>query len=100
MPKDFIYETSVTVGHEDGIMLVDTTVAGVASQLVRCVFIETTRPDSKPYRRFRGLPEQIRFLKPKSQRQITLRGAAKKAVEMASGGTSQAEISTISQEQG
>ena len=82
MPKDYMYETAITIDHEAGIMLVDTTVAGVASQLLRAGFTETTKANSRPYRRFRGAADQLRFRKPKGQR--TVRGASKMSVESAS----------------
>ncbi len=76
MPRTYIYETAITIDHEADVMLVDTTVARIAGQLLRVGFQETTEPDARPFRRFRGLPEQIRFLKPKAQRRVVLRGAA------------------------
>ena len=75
MPRDFIYETAITIDHEDDVMLVDTTQAGIASALLRCGFTETTKPTSRPYRRFRGLADQIRFRLPKGLRPV--KGAAK-----------------------
>ena len=77
MPKEFIYETAVTIDHEEGCMLVDTTVTAMATQLARCGFQEVTRPKSRPYRRFRGLADQLRFRKPKTERVKSLRGLAK-----------------------
>ena len=81
MPKDFNYETAITIDHEAGVMLVDTTVQGVASQLLRAGFTETTKANSRPYRRLRGAADQLRFRKPKSERAKTLRGVAKTLVE-------------------
>ena len=72
MPKDFIYETAITIDHEDGLMLVGATMAGVANRLLQAGFIEATKPSSKPYRRFQGEADQVRFRKPKGAR--TLRG--------------------------
>lgn len=71
MPKDFLYETAITIDHEDGIMRVDTTVTSVATSLQRAGFIEKTKPNSKPYRRFIGQADQIRFRKAKGQRKTT-----------------------------
>ncbi|HEX7549738.1 MAG TPA: hypothetical protein VF579_04120 [Candidatus Methylomirabilis sp.] len=76
---DFSYETAITIDHEAGIMRVDTTLVGMATALLRAGFTETTDPRSRPYRRFRGAADQVRFRKPKAQR--TLRGAARAAVE-------------------
>ncbi len=59
MPKDFVYETAITVDHEAGVMLVDTTVAGVVSQLLRAGFTEIGDGRSRPYRRFRGAADQL-----------------------------------------
>lgn len=98
MPKDFIYETAITIDHEAHVMLVDTTQAGIASQLLRCGFQETTRPSSRPYRRFRGQADQIRFRRPKTQRALTLRGRAKRLAETLPGGRNPAQISTIAGE--
>jgi hypothetical protein len=79
MPRDFSYETAITIDHETGIMRADTTVQGVASQLLRAGFTETTDPRSRPYRRFRGAADQLRFRKPKGQRK--LRGVARRRLE-------------------
>ena len=75
MPRDFLYETAITIDHEDDLMLVDTTQAGIASALLRCGFTETTKLNSRPYRRFRGFADQIRFRQPKGLRPV--KGAAK-----------------------
>jgi len=75
MPRTFIYETPITIDHEDGVMLVDTSVTGVASQLLRAGFMEVTEGRSRPYRRFRGGADQLRFRRPKGQR--VLRGAVR-----------------------
>jgi hypothetical protein len=84
MPKDFIYETSCTLDHETGELRVDTTREGIAAQLRRMKFREVTRPDSKPYRRFIGEADQIRFRKPKADR--PLRGFARKDAPKSDGG--------------
>lgn len=84
MPRNFIYETAITIDHEDDVMLVDTTVASMATQLRRCGFIETTKASSHPYRRFRGNADQFRFRKPKGQRSVG--GAAKQRMENARSG--------------
>lgn len=68
MPQAYIYETAVTVDHETGVMLVDTTVARVATALLKAGFTEITQPGSRPYRRFRGDADQIRFRGPKGDR--------------------------------
>ena len=75
MPRTFIYETAITIDHEDGVMLVDTSVTGVASQLLRAGFAEVTEGRSHPYRRFRGAADQLRFRRPKGQR--VFRGAVR-----------------------
>jgi hypothetical protein len=79
MPRAFIYETAITIDHETGVMLVDTSVNGVASQLLRAGFAEVTDSRARPYRRFRGAADQLRFRKPKGQR--SLRGAARVRLE-------------------
>jgi len=81
MPKDYSYETAITIDHEAGVMLVDTTVAGVATALLRAGFAETTKANSRPYRRFRGAADQLRFRKPKAERVKTLRGVARTLAE-------------------
>ncbi len=68
MPKLFFYETAITINHEDNEMLVDTTQTGIARQLLRCGFVETTKPSARIYRRFQGQADQIRFRKLKGQR--------------------------------
>jgi hypothetical protein len=75
MPQAYVYETAITIDHETGVMLVDTSVTGVASQLLRAGFAEVTEGRSRPYRRFRGAADQFRFRRPKGQR--ALRGAAR-----------------------
>lgn len=75
MPRAYIYETAITIDHEAGVMLVDTSVAGIASQLLRAGFTEIGDERSRPYRRFRGDADQLRFRKPKGQRAV--RGAAR-----------------------
>lgn len=72
MPRCYLFETAITIDHEEDLMLVDTTVRGVASQLLRAGFTETTTPAAWPYRRFQGQADQLRFRRPKGQR--TLRG--------------------------
>ena len=52
MPLSYIYETAITIDHEDGVMLVDTSVNSVASQLLRAGFTEITDGRARPYRRF------------------------------------------------
>ena len=89
MPKDYIYETAITIDHETGVMLVDTTVNGVASQLLRAGFAEVTDGRARPYRRFRGAADQFRFRKPKGQR--SLRGAARVRLESLSESVQAAE---------
>jgi hypothetical protein len=74
MPKEFIYETAITIDHELDELRLDTTVTSIANAAKRAGFTETTRDDSKPYRRFSGRADQVRFRKPKGQRPI--RGAA------------------------
>ena len=78
MPRDFFYETAITIEHEDGTCRVDTTVRGIASMLVRARFDEVTKPTSAPYRRFVGKADQVRFRRPKGQR-ITAKAAASRA---------------------
>lgn len=68
MPQHYIFETAITIDHETGEMRVDTTREGVASYLRRMQFREVTKESSKPYRRFIGEADQIRFRKPKAQR--------------------------------
>lgn len=68
MPRDFLRETLVVIDHKAGVMVVDTTRRGVASQLRRAGFQETTPGDTRPYRRFQGAADQLRFRKPKGQR--------------------------------
>lgn len=70
MPKEFIYETAITIDHETNEMRVDTTREGVASQLRRSKFRETTREDSRPYRRFVGQADQLRFRRTKADRPV------------------------------
>jgi hypothetical protein len=79
MPRAFIYETAITIDHETGVMLVDTSVNGVASQLLRAGFAEITDGRSRPYRSFHGAADQLRFRRPKGQR--VLRGAARARLE-------------------
>ena len=79
VPRAYIYETAITIDHETGVMLVDTSVTGVASQLLRAGFAEVTEGRSRPYRRFRGGADQLRFRRPKGQR--VLRGAARVRLE-------------------
>ena len=68
MPLEFAYETVVVVDHETGTMRVDTTREGIAGQLRRKGFIEVTKSNSKPYRRFTGEEGQLSFRKPKALR--------------------------------
>lgn len=68
MPQHFIYETAVSIDHETGECRVDTTREGIAAQLRRAGFLEVTQENSKPYRRFLGEADQIKFRKPKSVR--------------------------------
>ena len=68
MPEKFIYETAITIDHETGVCLADTTVRGIASQLVRRGFEAVTKPTSAPYRRFRGEARQVAFRPPKGKR--------------------------------
>ena len=68
MPRDFFYETAITISHEDGTCRADTTMRGIAAMLLRAGFQEVTKPTSAPYRRFVGQADQVRFRKPKSQR--------------------------------
>ena len=82
MPENFIYETAITIDHEDGTCRVDTTVRGIASMLVRARFEEVTKPASAPYRRFVGKADQIRFRRPKGQR-ISAKAAASRAESLA-----------------
>ncbi len=79
VPKSYMYETAITIDHTAGVMLVDTAVQGVASALLQAGFVETTTPANRPYRRFRGAADQLRFRKPKGQR--ALRGVAKIRLE-------------------
>ena len=74
MPKEFIYETALTIDHELNELRLDTTVTSVATAALRAGFTETTTDTSKPYRRFTAMADQIRFRKPKGQRVV--KGAA------------------------
>jgi len=78
MPENFIYETAMTIDHELGTMLADTTVKSIATQLLRAGFEEVTKLTSAPYRRFVGKADQIRFRRPKGQR-ISAKAAASRA---------------------
>lgn len=79
MPQHYLYETAITIDHETGEMLVDTTREGVASQLRRCKFLEITREDSRPYRRFKGQSDQFKFRRTKADRPVrALTGFARK----------------------
>ncbi len=93
MPQDFIYETAITIDHDADLMRVDTTVRSVATALRRAGFTDVTKPNSRPYFRFQGQADQIRFRKPKGQR--TPRGAAKKRPGDLLGGAKSAPKSPV-----
>ena len=76
MPKDFIYETAITIDHELNELRLDTTVTSVATSALRCGYTEVTTETSKPYRRFTAQADQARLRRPKGQRGH--RGAAGK----------------------
>lgn len=97
MPKDFLYETAITIEHEDGIMRVDTTVTSVATALERAGFIEKTKANSRPYRRFLGQADQIRFRKPKGHRKTTA-GSFGSSLRTRPTGEKPTQISPISPE--
>ena len=61
MPVKYEYETAITVDHDLGECRVDTTMRGVASRLVTRGFVEVTKANSAPYRRFVGQARQISF---------------------------------------
>ena len=63
MPKDYVYETCIVIDHETGEVRADTTREGMASKLTRQGFIEVTKPNSKPYRRFLGIEKQVSLRK-------------------------------------
>jgi len=95
MPKDFLYETAITIDHEDGLMRVDTTVTSIATSLQRAGFTEVTKPSSRPYRRFLGQADQIRFRKQKGQRKTTA-GSFGSAMRTRPTGEKPAQISPMS----
>lgn len=71
MPQAFDYETAITIDHETGIALVDTTLRSIAARLLRRGFTETTKVNSFPYRRFIGQARQITFLGHEKRRSNT-----------------------------
>ena len=79
MARDSICETIITIDHDEGIILIDTTARSMAAELRRCGFVEKADARSCPYRRFKGTPDQIRLRQPKAKR--TLRGAVKACVK-------------------
>ena len=64
-------ETAITIDYECGECRVDTSVRGVASKLVKCGFIEITKDNSAPYRRFVGTEKQVAFRKGGSRVRVT-----------------------------
>lgn len=96
MPKDFLYETAITIDHEDGLMRVDTTVTSMATALQRAGFTETTKPSSQPYRRFIGQADQIRFRKAKGFRHVGGAAAQKMAARTTAAVENPTQISPIS----
>lgn len=80
MSKDHIYETSIAFDHEAEEAWVDTTLEGVAAQLLRRGFVETTDQEIRPYRRFKGAADQVVFRRRKGRRR--LRGAVKARVKV------------------
>ncbi len=76
MPNRFLYETAITIDHEAGTCLVDTTLRGIAAELRRRRFKDITTSESAPYHRFLGQADQVKFRLPKGQRRMT--GAAAK----------------------
>jgi len=70
MPQSYLYETAVTIDHDADECRVDTTVRGVASMCLRARFLEVTKPNSAPYRRFIGLADQFRLRGPKGSRPV------------------------------
>ncbi len=62
MPRTYEHETAITVDHDEKTCRVDTSVRGVAAKLLRRGFVEVTKPNSTPYRRFLGQARQISFL--------------------------------------
>lgn len=75
MPGSVFKETAITVDYETGECWVDTSVRGLASKLVKCGFIEVTKPNSAPYRRFMGTEKQVAFRKTGSRVKGALKGA-------------------------
>ena len=63
-------ETCVLIDHDTGVVLVDTSLRGTATQLVRQGFQEVTSPSSRPYRRFSGDISQVSFRKGKSKGRV------------------------------
>ena len=79
MPEKFVYETAMTIDHEENVARVDMTVKAIATQLLRAGFKEVGDARALPYRRFRGQADQVRFRLPKGQRKVV--GVARKSAE-------------------
>ncbi|MDZ4342190.1 MAG: hypothetical protein U1E51_07090 [Candidatus Binatia bacterium] len=76
-----IRETAITIDHEDGICLVDTTEAWLAVRFRKLGFQEITRKDSGRYFRFKGEARQIRWGR-KEKRQHTPEEIARATVNI------------------
>jgi len=74
MGAETIKETAITIDYDCGECRVDTSVRGVASKLVRCGFIEVTKANSAPYRRFVGTEKQVTFRKTGSRVKVASKG--------------------------
>ena len=70
-----IRETAITLDHDLGECRVDTSVRGIGSKLVKLGFIEVTKENSAPYRRFVGQVDQVAFRKVKGKRRAAPEGA-------------------------
>jgi hypothetical protein len=68
MPLDYISETACTADYELDELRVDTSRVAVVTRLLRMGFREVTKENSKPYRRFIGKVDQLRFTKTKADR--------------------------------
>jgi hypothetical protein len=81
MPKEFIWESCITIDHEENTLRLDTTVTSVATAARRAGMREITTDTSKPYRRFIAMADQVRFRRPKGQRRVTGAAAKKQAAK-------------------
>ncbi len=77
--SDYVKETAITIDHENGIAIVDTTARRVATRLSKLGFEEITeQPKNSPYRSFRGPEEYVSFRRPRRVSEATREGARRR----------------------